>query len=677
MRRAPFLAMLALPAAAAIACPRERETEPAPVASASSATQSASASPSASGSADTVSQASPTASVWDAGAKVVVGSSVDGAALRARNRARLAKDVSPVIVLRGDDPLTLGTRICAAVVPKRAPETPILLKPNLGGFDWFKDPAKHGGDDGLRGRITDPEFVRGVVRCLKARGHTKITIAEGWGATHAAWLKLVKLSGYAAMATEEGVSLVAMDDDGVFDVAEGQPGKPLGITGMEKTQVPTLLMPKLLAEHLEHGLFISIPKIKAHRFGVVSMSVKGMQGTVMLSDASPAFRQKWRMHRELNPWLDARKKSPPGQTPEEKEDRASYVHALETFAERIADVLEIEAPHVVLADGTPAMGGDGFQRMYPSAEKVAIGGTNAIRVDRVGAAFLGLWKNQALAKELLGHATSPLLEVAAKRFGVDLDDVAVEGDGADLLAHPRPVHFVGMAKFEIHSEPAKSVNPEPPPVDFAREAHAVALGAAKIVVDGSGTDPAWLRTAPVSWSSDFSGVDTGVATTARFVWSGGALYVLFELEGAGLNADTTKPIAVEREKLWSEDCVELFLDVTKGSPKSYHEIEVGPFGHFLDLALDDKAEKKSDVAWSGDLLIGASRNAAAKTATIEVAIRSPDITSALSAGARFPLGLFRMEGKTKRHYLAWSPPRTAKPNFHVPEAFGTLVLDAP
>jgi hypothetical protein len=39
------------------------------------------------------------------------------------------------------------------------------------------------------------------------------------------------------------------------------------------------------------------------------------------------------------------------------------------------------------------------------------------------------------------------------------------------------------------------------------------------------------------------------------------------------------------------------------------------------------------------------------------------------------MNLYRMEGKEERRYLAWSPPRTKKPNFHVPEAFGSLVLD--
>src|SRR5262249_14255762 len=69
--------------------------------------------------------------------------------------------------------------------------------------------------------------------------------------------------------------------------------------------------------------------------------------------------------------------------------RAAYVKSLELFAQRMADVLEVEAPDVVLAEGAPAMNGDGFEKMLPISEPVAIGGTNVIRVDRVGAAFLG------------------------------------------------------------------------------------------------------------------------------------------------------------------------------------------------------------------------------------------------------------------------------------------------
>ena len=108
---------------------------------------------------------------WDAGPAVVTSGEVDGDALRARNRERIAADQSPVTMLQGGSARELGERLCNQVVPRRPKDTPILIKPNLGGFEWFKDAKTSGGDDGVRGRITDPEFVRGIIECLKARGH--------------------------------------------------------------------------------------------------------------------------------------------------------------------------------------------------------------------------------------------------------------------------------------------------------------------------------------------------------------------------------------------------------------------------------------------------------------------------------------------------------------------------
>ncbi|HEY8091544.1 MAG TPA: DUF362 domain-containing protein, partial [Polyangiaceae bacterium] len=500
-------------------------------------------------------------------------------------------------------------------------------------------------------------------------GHDHITIAEGWGATHKDWVKLADVEGYTAMAREEHVALVAMDDDGVFDVEGDQPGKPVGIRGMEATHVPTLLVPKLLADTLAHGLFISLPKIKAHRFAVFSLSIKGMQGTVMLSDKSPAFRNKWRMHRELNPWLAAQGKG--------HEDRAAYVAALETFAERIADVLEVEAPDVVLAEGAPAEGGDGFEKLWPSAERFAVGGTNPILVDRVGAQLLGLWNNADVARELGGHGTSPLLETAAKRFGVDITSPAVTGDGAGLLSAPRPVPVLGMPGFAIHSSsasaPASALAPSAPP--DRPVAHAPSLGADTITLDGLATDPAWARAKPVSWDTDYAGNASGITTRVRFLHGPTGLFALWELEGAGLHTDRSRPTDVPRDKLYQEDCVELFFTPDPKRPHHYFETEVGPFGHFLDVEVDRDAHTSS-THWSSRLAVATTQDAAAHRATIEAQLRSPEyLPPSVVAGARLPVGLYRMEGASPRRFLAWSPPRTEKPDFHVPDAFGTLVID--
>jgi uncharacterized protein (DUF362 family) len=646
---------------------------------------------------DTVTSASTRSS--DAGAIVVGAEVVDGAALRERHRARIAADTSAVTVLEGGGPRALGMRLCEAVVPARPKETPILIKPNIGGFDWFKDPTKNDGDDGVRGRTTDSEFVRGIVQCLKARGHRKITIAEGWGAKHADWKRLVRVSGYEKMASEEAVPLVAMDDDGVFDVTGDRPGRAVRVTGMEATNTPTILLPKLLADHLEHGMFISAPKIKAHRFGVVSMAIKGMQGTVMLSDEAPAFRQKWRMHKELTPALELLK------TDRVRGEKA-YLDALHVFAERMVDVLELSAPDVVLAEGAPAMGGDGFGKRWPSTEDVAVGGTNPVLVDRVGAALLGLWDNADLARALGGHRTSPLIEAAAKRFSVDIAQPKLEGNGAALLARPRPVHFVSMSGFELHSDaqPATKTwgreGSSPPDGDAGapREARAHRVEKA-ITVDGA-IDEEWRAATPVSFTTDWSGTDTGIRTSARFAWNKRALWIAWELEGAGVNVDAERPIETERAKLYEEDCVELFLAPDAAERSRYFEVEVGPLGHFLDIAIDRTKKRasergsasshdrvpggeaasasgtrESEVGWSSKPVIATKVDRAAHKVTIEMELRAPEIVGALRSGANLPLGLYRMEGKSPRKFLAWSPTRTPKPNFHVPEAFGTLRME--
>ena len=674
-----------------------------PAASASAASSAAEA-PTASASADTVTQAS---APYQAGPSVLASGSVDGAALRKRHIERLKSDTSAVTMLKGQTPLELGKRICEAVVPKRPTETPILLKPNLCGFDSSKDPEKFHGDDGVHGRSTDVGFTRGVVQCLKARGHKTITIAEGCGISHKHWLEVAHLTGYDTMAKEEGVRLVAMDDDGVFDVEGDQPGKPLAITGIGSTHVPTLLLPKILAEALDHGLFLSLPKIKAHRYAVVSMAIKGMQGTVMLSDKAPGYKQKWRMHKELGEYLDQRKQKLP-------EDRALYVATLLAFADRMVDTLEISTPDAVLAEGAPGMAGDGFQSLRPTAEKVAIGGTNPVLVDRVGSAFLGLYNNPALGRELGGHATSPLIEIAAKRYKLDLKSTVVVGDGASLLDTPRPAHFKAMAPFTIDFDPpgtktpagpdwdalghgpkgdlpaedheaapeapAAPAAPTPPPAPSPHasngkpEAHAAALGTDTITVDGKGDDAAWARTAAVSWQTDYAGVASGITTRARFLWSKRGLHALLELSGAGLHVDTSHPVEIERRGLYNEDCAEIFFTPDPARPKHYFEVELGPFGHWFDIEID-RDSGKQNTAWSSGARIATTHNAAAHTAVIEALLTAPEIVAALTAGARLPLGLYRMEGTGDRHFLAWSPPRTPKPNFHVPEAFGALLLD--
>jgi hypothetical protein len=152
------------------------------------------------------------------------------------------------------------------------------------------------------------------------------------------------------------------------------------------------------------------------------------------------------------------------------------------------------------------------------------------------------------------------------------------------------------------------------------------------------------------------------------------LFVLFELSSAGLHGDESAPTDRDRLKLYEQDCVELFLGPDAARPQHYYEIELGPFGHFLDLEID-RAQKKSRVEWSSGVLVRAARSPAEHSAIIEARLSAPELVRALVPGARLPLALYRMEGAEPRQYLAWRPPRTPKPNFHVPDGFGILAVD--
>jgi hypothetical protein len=221
-----------------------------------------------------------------------------------------------------------------------------------------------------------------------------------------------------------------------------------------------------------------------------------------------------------------------------------------------------------------------------------------------------------------------------------------------------------MAPFELHDEA------EPPTV------HAAALGgAAPPVIDGRGDDPAWRRAHSVTWDTDHAGRPTGIATTARFLWSQGTLYGLWELEGAGLNVDQGRPIAVERKDLYEEDCVEIMLAPNPAEPWRFYEVELGPLGHFYDLEIDRRGRRRENPDWSAGLTVAATHDAATRRVIIEAAMAAPEIAALLRPGATVTVGLHRVEGQKPRTYLSWRPGRGPRPDFHAPETFGVLAID--
>jgi len=187
----------------------------------------------------------------------------------------------------------------------------------------------------------------------------------------------------------------------------------------------------------------------------------------------------------------------------------------------------------------------------------------------------------------------------------------------------------------------------------------------------------WKKATAVEFATDWAGTDTGLKTAVKFAWSKDALYTQWELSGTGFNVDTTKPIETERERLYEEDCVEMMFTPDPANTDHYYEVELGPLGHFFDLEVHRgvKLDVKKAIAWSSKPAITPHPDQAGHFSFLEANFRAPEIVTALKAGAVLPLALYRMEGKSPRKYLAWSPTKTPHPDFHVPAAFGRLVID--
>lgn len=195
-----------------------------------------------------------------------------------------------------------------------------------------------------------------------------------------------------------------------------------------------------------------------------------------------------------------------------------------------------------------------------------------------------------------------------------------------------------------------------------------------ITVDGA-IDPAWDAAERTTFATNWAGQATPIETSVRILHRRDALYMLWELTGAGLRVDESHPTDVERANLYEEDCVEIFLTPDPSEPKRYFEIELGPLGHWFDLLVDRRDGNRDDLAWSSEIETRTSVDRASGRVVIEAAIRSPEVLAALRPGAELPLALYRIEGRGPRNYLAWSPTESPRPNFHVPEKFGRLRID--
>jgi alpha-galactosidase len=197
----------------------------------------------------------------------------------------------------------------------------------------------------------------------------------------------------------------------------------------------------------------------------------------------------------------------------------------------------------------------------------------------------------------------------------------------------------------------------------------------EIRLDAAKPAAEWQTAQPIRFSADWQGrnPDPELETEVRVLWSPRTLHLRFACSYRELFVFQDSDLNGRRDHLWDGDVAEAFLQPEPSPERYYKEFEIAPNGMWIDL----------DISPSGlvDLKSGLSRSVHVDEEkhiwTAEIAIPLRAITERFDSSSVWRVNFYRIEGpKEPRRYMAWRPTHTPQPNFHVPEAFGTMRFDA-
>ena len=194
--------------------------------------------------------------------------------------------------------------------------------------------------------------------------------------------------------------------------------------------------------------------------------------------------------------------------------------------------------------------------------------------------------------------------------------------------------------------------------------------------DGFPPPEAWTAAPPVSFDADWQGRnrDPLCATEVRLLWSRESLFLRFRCRYRNMTTFPDSEPDGRRYGLWDRDVAEAFLQPHPAEPRRYWEFEISPDGKWIDLdiVLGEKAPGHQGNPHSG-MTRRVRVEEALKIWTAELALPFASLTRDFDPAEVWRANFFRVEGPEEpRFYSCWRPTNSPKPNFHVPEAFGTL-----
>lgn len=203
------------------------------------------------------------------------------------------------------------------------------------------------------------------------------------------------------------------------------------------------------------------------------------------------------------------------------------------------------------------------------------------------------------------------------------------------------------------------------------------VGRGTLQVDGKGDSPSWSQ---ANILTDFVYPWESVpppATSFAALWDGHWLYLRYRVKDDSVIVPVKKN---EKKEVGASDRVEIFL-----TPDSlltpYYCLELDASARVLDYTAN--YYRKMNYSWQwpkGQLVVKSSRTADGYLVEVAISIGSLKQLGLLKHG-RLQAGLFRAEnkgfidGKADLRWISWIRPASATPDFHIPSAFGVLVLE--
>jgi hypothetical protein len=218
----------------------------------------------------------------------------------------------------------------------------------------------------------------------------------------------------------------------------------------------------------------------------------------------------------------------------------------------------------------------------------------------------------------------------------------------------------------------------------AQPTYEIARASSPVVIDGKLDEPAW-RAARSVGDFTFLWVKDGAKeqTVAKLLWDDDNLYVSWYAHDKHISAYVTQ----RNGAVYKDDCVEIFIAPNPDKVKNYYNFEINAIGAMLTQARGDW-RSASNVWWEPEgvqvrtSLQGLPKKDESPEDThwiVEAAIPLKNFAKDAAHtpprhGDRWRLNLQRLGGKTDAQYSAWSPLPGERPNFHQPEAFGTVIF---